>query len=430
MEPTKKLSKTLLGAGLALALGFALAGGNPAAAQTCVAPSPDLIGWWDADSVDGTTATDIKGGNDGTMLGSVTIVPGKVGDAFSFDGINYQRIQLPFGSDVFTGQFTVDAWARPEKTTTHAYFQAILEDDDAMHAEVGRGIGLGFYGGIGFWWAPPGGVLEWYPNPFQAIAYINMTPIDPNPGAQFTATANATPGEMHHYASTYDGAELCLYIDGVQEACTATSGDLNDNGKDFLIAGNQEIPESQRYFQGEIDEVEIFDRALTAAEIQAIFNAGSAGKCKTIEADINIKAGSFPNSINTCSKGTTPVTIWGSETFDVTTVNVSQTTLASALVKTVGKSSKILCSIGDVGSFDDDGGDNLGATDGFDDLTCHFVTFDLDVVDESPTAELNIVGCDDPTIVGGTETCEAGDSGFYDIISTDTVNIVKDCDPS
>ena len=146
------------------------------------------------------------------------------------------------------------------------------------------------------------------------------------------------------------------------------------------------------------------------------------------EADINIKPGSDPNSINTCANGATPVTIWGSATFDVMTVNVSQTTLASALVKTVGKASKTLCSIGDVGSFDGDEFDNLGAPDTVDDLTCHFITVGLDVTDASTTADLNIVGCDGSTGSGTDGACVAGDLGFYDIISTDTVNIVKDCE--
>lgn len=36
------------------------------------------------------------------------------------------------------------------------------------------------------------------------------------------------------------------------------------------------------HFKGLIDEVEVFDRALTASEIQDIYNAGSAGKCKVV----------------------------------------------------------------------------------------------------------------------------------------------------
>jgi hypothetical protein len=73
-----------------------------------------------------------------------------------------------------------------------------------------------------------------------------------------------------------------------------------------------------------IDEVEIFNRALSAEEIGAIFNAGSAGKCKETEVQevmIDIKPGSAPNSINPKSNGMIPVAILTTDTFDATTVD-------------------------------------------------------------------------------------------------------------
>lgn len=154
----------------------------------------------------------------------------------------------------------------------------------------------------------------------------------------------------------------------------------------------------------------------------------------TFGARINIKPGSDPNSINTCSGGTTAVTIWGSDTspvLDVTTIDQSELILASAGVKTIGKLTdpKTQCSIEDVGSFDDNEPDNIGFPDGVPDLTCHFVTIALSSLDEiSTTADLNIVGCDDPdNTTGDGNGCDASDAGFYEITATDAVNIVKDC---
>lgn len=144
--------------------------------------------------------------------------------------------------------------------------------------------------------------------------------------------------------------------------------------------------------------------------------------------EINIKKGSNPNSINTCSGGTTPVTIWGSDTFDVNKVNLDQLSLASAMVKTVGKADKTLCSFGDEGSKDDAQFDSWNTTpDGFVDLTCHFVTTALDLNDVSSSADLHIVGCDDATATGDPDLCEASDPGFFDVTATDSVNIVKTC---
>ena len=75
------------------------------------------------------------------------------------------------------------------------------------------------------------------------------------------------------------------------------------------------------HLNGLIDEVGIYDRALSATEIQAIFLAGSRGKCKVATVLIDIKPGSFPNSINPKSKGVIPVAIRTTGAFDATTVN-------------------------------------------------------------------------------------------------------------
>jgi hypothetical protein len=138
----------------------------------------------------------------------------------------------------------------------------------------------------------------------------------------------------------------------------------------------------------------------------------------------NIKPGSYPNSINTCSGGATPVTIFGSETFDVNKIDVDKLLLATAQIKTVGKSERSLCSIEDVGSPDPSAFDNLGTPDGYDDLTCHFVTTELGLGDASTTADLTIKVCDDPNDVDG---CMVEDPGYEEFTATDSVNIVKDC---
>jgi hypothetical protein len=87
---------------------------------------------------------------------------------------------------------------------------------------------------------------------------------------------------------------------------------------------------------GLIDETTMYNRALTASEVQATFNAGGTGKCKAITVGIDIKPGSFPNSINLGSNGVVPVAILSSATFDATTVNPTTITLAGASVKLRG----------------------------------------------------------------------------------------------
>src|SRR3989338_11093360 len=77
---------------------------------------------------------------------------------------------------------------------------------------------------------------------------------------------------------------------------------------------------------------------------------------------IDIKPGSFPNSINLSSAGVVPVAILGSSTFDATTVDPATVALAGASVKLIGKGTKYSCSTEDVNA------------DGFVDLVCHVMT--------------------------------------------------------
>ena len=138
------------------------------------------------------------------------------------------------------------------------------------------------------------------------------------------------------------------------------------------------------------------------------------GECTTL-VDIDIKPGSFPNSINIGSSGATPVAILGSATLDVNDIDTTTLTLGTAglksvgNVKTVGKNDRQLCSIEDVSG--DFSLDLEGMPDGFDDLVCHFVIISLIPEIGDTTATLS-----------GNFTAAAGGGA---IEGTDSVNIVQ-----
>ncbi len=150
----------------------------------------------------------------------------------------------------------------------------------------------------------------------------------------------------------------------------------------------------------------IFTRGLSGTSIAffASFTDGSNGIYRA-DADspvpiaIDIKPGSFPNSINQGSGGVIPVAILGSDTFDATQVDGSTCTLADASVKVVGVSDKLLCSVDDV-SGDFSGGPE-GAPDGFLDQVCKFLTIDLGV--ELGDTEATI-RCSAPEDIEGTDS--------------------------
>ena len=236
-----------------------------------------------------------------------------------------------------------------------------------------------------------------------------------NTGALLSST------EWQHVAVVYESvaATLTVYIDGAfQSSFPITVGDL-DAAARLLRFGSCSSQSGFLFFGGSLDDVRIYDEALSADQI--------ADLAVAVGAEINIKPGSDPNSINLCSGGAVPVTIWGSDVLDVATIDPDKLFLASANVKTVGKSGRSLCSIGDAGAHDEMFFDNLDPLpDGFDDLTCHFVTMELtDLDDTSTTADLMIAGCDDPDDIDG---CQVGDLGFFETTAVDSVNIVKDCE--
>ncbi len=124
-----------------------------------------------------------------------------------------------------------------------------------------------------------------------------------------------------------------------------------------------------------------------------------------IGVDIDIKPGSFPNSINLGSGGATPVAVLGSASLDVNDIDTDTLTLGTSGIKTVGKTDRELCSVVDVSGDFSSGPD--GAPDGLNDLVCHFVT--LAIVPE----EGNVLATLSGNLIGGTP-----------IEGTDSVNIV------
>jgi hypothetical protein len=73
-----------------------------------------------------------------------------------------------------------------------------------------------------------------------------------------------------HLAATYDGTAQRLYVNGVQVSTRAQTGQVSTSTSPLRLGGNASYGE---YFQGRIDEVRLYNRALTAAQIQADMNA-------------------------------------------------------------------------------------------------------------------------------------------------------------
>jgi hypothetical protein len=320
-----KRFKTLLGGGLVLLL--SLVAINHAGAQTCVQPPPGLVSWWPGDG----NADDIQNGNDGTVLGGTFFTPAKVGEGFTFDSDD-DRVTIPHNANLNVNSpgFTAELWMK-----------GIKNQPQSLYLVVGKSHG--FVDNTG--WV------------FQGVSATGELFFGIGAGGGFpgvSSVVDVLDGNFHHIAGTWDGSLIQLYVDGVpQGSVPLTTPANNTRAVNIGFAWGGGSP--QRFFRGIVDELEIFNRALSAKEIAAIYNAGSAGKCKAITVQIDVKPGSEPNCFNIDGHGVIPVAILGSAD-DINTATLSFGGLAVRVRAERGPQ----CSI------EDSNGDQ------FLDLVCHF----------------------------------------------------------
>jgi hypothetical protein len=185
----------------------------------------------------------------------------------------------------------------------------------------------------------------------------------------YLATSGAiTTGTWYHLVGTYDGTTVDIYLDGNNALSTSFThpGNIDTNAEGIVIG----MRNDDCFFDGLIDEVRIWDRALTDTEITYIYN----NSLRNVE--IDIKPGSYPNSINLGSNGVVPVAILGSADFDAAIVDPSTITLSSAKVKVKGNS-------GNAGSLEDVN------DDGYPDLVVQVFTQCLELNPGDAEAVLN-----------------------------------------
>ena len=82
---------------------------------TPIEPPPGMVSWWPGDG----NASDIQDGNHGALVGGATYAPGKVGQAFSFDGVD-DFVEMSSAVVPLTGDFTIDLWAFPDGSQSNA----------------------------------------------------------------------------------------------------------------------------------------------------------------------------------------------------------------------------------------------------------------------------------------------------------------------
>jgi len=218
-----------------------------------IPPPPGMVNWWPGDG----NANDIQGTANGTLQGGATFASAKVLQGFSLNGTG---AFVTFGSSAGnfgTSDFSVDFWA----LTSSASPQAVL----------GKRADCNPLGGS-FWTTrtTPDGRLQ--------------VEIDDLAGnyAQVVTPQVVDDGQFHLVAVVRQATTLSVYVDGNPAGSAGAAGIANITNAADLAAGKNPCVgvDGTAFFAGLLDEIESFNRALTVAEIQAIYTAGSDGKTK------------------------------------------------------------------------------------------------------------------------------------------------------
>ena len=237
---------------------------GPASAQALAANG--LVAAYSMDQGSGTAVPDSSGsGNNGTLSGATWTTAGRFGGALSFNGTN-NLVTVPDSATLdLTTAMTLEAWVRP--TAVGDWRTVLIKEQPAQlayalyaSAETNR---------------PSGHV---YTTAERDVRGPSVLP------------ANA----WSHLAMTWDGATARLYVDGTQVASAALAGTAVVSSSPLRIGGNTIWSE---YFGGLIDEARIYNRALTAAEVQTDMNtpvAPADGQAPTAPSNLTV-TGSLAN---------------------------------------------------------------------------------------------------------------------------------------
>lgn len=229
------------------------------ATETCAQPSPGIIAWWPLDETSGTTVGDIADNNPGVHVNGPVPAVGQVDGALRFDGVDdYVGVGdsdlWAFGSN----DFTIDLWANFDVPGGGSVGHP---GDIFIGSDEGPGTQNKWFFALG------GGVLNFHINgPSTGSFFLVQAPFSPN------------IGQWYHLAVTRNGNTYTIFVDG-----TPIGSEVNavaiPNANAPLTIGQAE---SLGFMNGLLDEVTIYNRAVTQGELQAIFDAGSAGKCKAL----------------------------------------------------------------------------------------------------------------------------------------------------
>jgi chitodextrinase len=199
-------------------------------------PPPGSVAGYSFEEGSGTSVGDNSGnGRGATLAGGAAWAAGKIGGGLTLDGVD-GRVELPsFGNSFYKTAFTFEAWVK----------KASSSGDAAI---------------VGTWTSDRnGGPMLWVDGDGQYVLTLNR-----GYSNYLFSGRSVTPGKWQHVAGTYDGTTARIYVDGALAASRSFSGNVGDSAT-WRIGAYGVTPAGA--FDGTIDEVRLYSRALSATEI-------------------------------------------------------------------------------------------------------------------------------------------------------------------
>ena len=226
-----------------------------------------LVGWWAGDG----HATDSMGNHPGTISDSVTFTSGKLGLAFSLNGIDSYVSLGALGINNENNAFSITSWVNPDLTEIKDNLSHRIVAEGANTTGFGNGefftnISIARFNGPGAIEVQIGATQTWSQEEFTSPLI--------------------TPGKWTFVAVTYDGSKtpdgIKVYVDGVKQATVSAGSGFTGTSiprDEWSIGADSSGSNHSYFFAGGIDETKIFDCVLTYTDIQEEFHGHSVSKC-------------------------------------------------------------------------------------------------------------------------------------------------------
>ena len=216
-------------------------------ADSALSREAELVARWPLDETSGEVVHDVIGGNDGAFVGgTLEWVPAKFENGLRFDGTEERSVEIPKNPELeFPTSVTLIAW--------------VNVDTASIVGERGELVSCA----NGYFIRTQAGAFR---------AFIQQ----PGDWPCVVGQTNVEADRWYFVAMTYDGQDIKLYVDGEFDGSLAVPGEISyvdSKGRDLPLRFGAHAGGTGYWFTGILDEVEIWDRAMTQEQIMAVYES-------------------------------------------------------------------------------------------------------------------------------------------------------------